>query len=86
MSPRMFCRLQKRHWELRKNRELAAQFRTGTLCALLANLKRDPTKRPRPWEQRDFFPQLPQAEQREQEPDEMLATMRGGAAMSKGGS
>lgn len=38
--------------------EAADYLRTGTLCALLANVNRDPEKYPSPFEATDFMPDL----------------------------
>jgi hypothetical protein len=50
--------LTERYTQVRQETGQRADFRAGQICALLANINRDLSKRPLPFEPADFFPSL----------------------------
>lgn len=51
---------------------LQEDFRFGQVCATLANLQRDPSRRPQAWSARDFFPALERALEGRDRPEEAI--------------
>lgn len=46
----------------------------GRICALMANMNRDPKKRPKPYTEDEFMPKT--VRERRQSPEQMLATVK----------
>jgi hypothetical protein len=62
----------KRH----NDREEWLDYRTGLVCAIIANVNRDSKKKPEPFTPQDFMPQREQKPERELSPDDLLLQMR----------
>lgn len=76
MSPRMFYAL----LEARDNVERRMDLRFGVVAAVIANVNRDPEKRPAAFQAADFFPDVDRESQTEEEQLaalEMLAAVYG---------
>lgn len=64
-------------YRLEGDRENRAELRSGTLCALLAEINRDSAKRPEPFQPRDFMNYIDVEPESELTPDEIQIHMRG---------
>lgn len=71
LTPRWILLLHERWREREQAQRQAADRRAGEVAAMMANLKRDPKKAPKPWTWMDIFPEhLPPS--KDQTEDEML--------------
>ena len=78
LTPEQFGRLSppefKSMYEAWKIREERTDRRIGRLCAIIANVNRDPKKRKEPFTEEDFIPK--QRTKKKQTPEEMLNIVR----------
>lgn len=81
----MLLRLLERTTELQTLEWSLADHRAGVIAAVIANTRRDPKTHPKPYEPRDFFPRLPQAERRKQQSvEDQLLIMRANVHLMAG--
>ena len=80
----MIQRLLDRTTELRELEWSLADHRAGVIAAVIANTRRDPKKHPKPYEPRDFFPGLPQAERKTQSVEDQLLIMKANVHLLNG--
>lgn len=51
-------------------------FRVGLVCALIANVNRNPKKQPKAFKPQDFMPKRGRKRKKKQEPEEMIAQLK----------